>query len=112
MTSDHDGEPLSLPAGLGELETENGHLRVALTSRIVIEQAKGVLMARLDLPAEDVFELIRSAARRSRRRLHDLAAEIAITRAVPGYILHELANPRARRTPNRDFNRPDQGTDR
>jgi AmiR/NasT family two-component response regulator len=97
MTSDYDLALLALRARVVELEAENGHLRVGLSSRIVIEQAKGVLMARLDLPAEDVFELMRSAARRSRRRLHDLAAEIAISRATPGYISYEIETSLSRR---------------
>ena len=52
---------------IAELEAENTNLRKALASRIVIEQAKGVLIERLDLPPEAVFDLLRSAARRSRR---------------------------------------------
>lgn len=79
---DH-GEPLApLHARIDELETENENLRVAIESRVVIERAKGVLMARLDLPPEDVFELLRSSARRSRRNVRDVAAEIMDTRVT------------------------------
>jgi hypothetical protein len=49
---------------LASLKLENAQLRAALVSRIVIEQAKGVLIERLDLPPEAVFNLLRSAARR------------------------------------------------
>jgi AmiR/NasT family two-component response regulator len=73
-----------------ELRTENGQLRTALATRIVIEQAKGVLIERLDLPAEDVFGLMRSAARRARRNIHDIAAEILQTRVTPAYIEREI----------------------
>jgi len=56
----------------------------------VIEQAKGVLIERLDLPAEAVFELLRSAARRSRRRLRNVDAEIVKTRVTPSYLEREI----------------------
>jgi AmiR/NasT family two-component response regulator len=79
-----------LRARIGELEAENRNLRTGQASRILIEQAKGLLIQRLDLPAEDVFELLRSAARRSRRPLHDVAAEILKTRVTPGYIENEV----------------------
>jgi AmiR/NasT family two-component response regulator len=55
------------------LRRENDQLRTALASRIVIEQAKGLLIERLDLPAGDVFGLPRMTARRSRRNIHELA---------------------------------------
>ena len=73
-----------------ETEAENENLRIALASRIVIEQAKGVLIERLDLPPEAVFELLRSAARRSRRNVHDIASEILKTRVNPDYIEREI----------------------
>jgi hypothetical protein len=80
-------EPLLLlEVRVEELEAENQNLQTALTSRIVIEQAKGVLMERLDLPQQAAFELLRSAARRSRRKLHDIASEIVTTRITPDHI--------------------------
>lgn len=51
-------------------------LQRALDSRVVIEQAKGVLAARLDRDPDDVFELLRSRARSTRRRLTDVADEV------------------------------------
>ena len=75
-----------------ELEAENEHLRVALASRIVIEQAKGVLIERLELPADEVFELLRRAARRSRLNLHAVAAEILKSRVTPEYIEREIGH--------------------
>jgi AmiR/NasT family two-component response regulator len=82
--------PAVLRGRIDELEAENRHLRIALESRIVIEQAKGVLIERFDLPAEAVFELLRSAARRSRRRLRDVAGEIVKTRVTPDYLEREI----------------------
>jgi AmiR/NasT family two-component response regulator len=79
-----------LRARIEELEAENENLRIGLASRIILEQAKGVLIERLDLPAEAVFELLRSAARRSRMKIHDLAAEILKSRVTPEYIEREI----------------------
>ena len=39
------------------------HLRTALTSRVVVEQAKGFLRERLDVSVDYAFELLRSYAR-------------------------------------------------
>jgi AmiR/NasT family two-component response regulator len=74
------------------LRRENQQLRTALTSRIVIEQAKGVLVERIDLPPEDVFQVLRMAARRSRRNIHELAEEILKTRVTPDYIQREIGH--------------------
>jgi transcriptional regulator with GAF, ATPase, and Fis domain len=51
-------------------------LQQALQSRVVIEQAKGVLGARLRRSPDDVFELLRSRARTTRRRLAEVADEV------------------------------------
>lgn len=74
------------------LRTQNQQLRTALASRIVIEQAKGVLIERIDLPPEQVFQLLRMAARRSRRNIHELAVEILKTRVTPHYIQREIGH--------------------
>ncbi|WP_394427957.1 GAF and ANTAR domain-containing protein [Streptomyces sp. SGAir0957] len=52
-------------------------LQTALDSRIVIEQAKGVLAARLQVPMDEAFALLRAHARSSRQRLTVLATRIA-----------------------------------
>jgi AmiR/NasT family two-component response regulator len=82
--------PAVLRGRIDELEADNRHLRIALESRIVIEQAKGVLVERFDLSPEAAFEPLRSAARRSRRPVRDVAAEIVKTRVTPGYLEHEI----------------------
>lgn len=51
-------------------------LQTALNSRIVIEQAKGVLAERLHLDVAEAFTLLRNRARSSNRRLADLAQAI------------------------------------
>ncbi|MGH2909399.1 MAG: ANTAR domain-containing protein, partial [Solirubrobacteraceae bacterium] len=54
-------------------------LQRALDARVVIEQAKGVLVAQEGLTPRAAFERLRADARRSRRRLADLAAEVVRT---------------------------------
>jgi GAF domain-containing protein len=51
-------------------------LQRALDARVVIEQAKGVLVAREGLSEREAFERMRRQARRERRRVADIAAEI------------------------------------
>jgi hypothetical protein len=51
-------------------------LSQALTSRIVIEQAKGVLAERLSLDMEDAFSGLRRYARSNNRRLEAVAREV------------------------------------
>jgi AmiR/NasT family two-component response regulator len=72
------------------LRAEVEQLKFALASRIVIEQAKGILIERLDLEPELIFTLMRSAARRTRMNLHDLAIEILSSRVNPTYIDGEI----------------------
>jgi GAF domain-containing protein len=51
-------------------------LQQALDHRSLIEQAKGVLMERRGLDQQAAFELLRSKARSSRRRLDEVAREV------------------------------------
>ncbi|MEC4018599.1 GAF and ANTAR domain-containing protein [Streptomyces sp. H27-D2] len=51
-------------------------LQSALNSRVLIEQAKGVLSERLDVDVERAFQLLRSNARGHNRTLADLARAI------------------------------------
>jgi len=69
----------------------NRQLEQALESRIVIEQAKGVLVERLRLEPDAAFEILRRASRNSRRRLHDLAAEVVRSRVMPREMTKVLA---------------------
>jgi len=52
------------------------NMRLAMESRAVIEQAKGVLMAQRHLTAEQAFEVLRDASQRYNRKLRDIASGI------------------------------------
>jgi GAF domain-containing protein len=54
----------------------NSQLQIALNSRIVIEQAKGVLAERLGLDMGQAFVHLRSMARNTNRLLGDTAREV------------------------------------
>ena len=58
-------------------------LQLALRSRVVIEQAKGVLAERLQVGVEDAFARMRSYARAHNQRLGLVAAEVASGRLDP-----------------------------
>src|SRR3954447_23276852 len=50
------------------------NMRIAMESRAVIEQAKGVLMAQRHIDADQAFEILREASQRYNRKLRDIAA--------------------------------------
>jgi PAS domain S-box-containing protein len=51
-------------------------LQYALEQRVVIEQAKGVLMEREGMDGRQAFERLRATARSTQRKLADVAAEV------------------------------------
>ncbi len=84
--------PESLAAGLEVAETiavavanadahwrlgeQARNMRLAMDSRAVIEQAKGVLMAQRRVDAEQAFEILREASQRYNRKLREIAQGI------------------------------------
>jgi len=58
-------------------------LQAALAHRWLIEQAKGMVMARERLDAQAAFERLRRAARSSSRRLADVAREVTAGKPLP-----------------------------
>jgi hypothetical protein len=79
---------------VADLRRENEQLRIALASRVVIEQAKGMLAERHQLAPEQTFEVLRRAARANGRRLHDLAEEVLRSSHTPREILRQLERRR------------------
>lgn len=73
-----------------ELRERVSQLEHALSSRIVIEQAKGMLAERYSLAIPDAFELLRSTARSNRMRIHELAGRVVASRDSPPEILERL----------------------
>ena len=58
------------------------NMRVAMESRAVIEQAKGVLMAQRHVDADQAFEILREASQRYNRKLRDIAFGIVESTAT------------------------------
>lgn len=79
MTAAHltpEQEPAVSETLLESVRRENDQLRTALVTRIVIEQAKGVLAERLKVEVDEAFERLRGEARNRRMKLHALAAAV------------------------------------
>jgi ANTAR domain/GAF domain len=70
------GELVHASMELAARELELAQLRQALTSRVWIEQAKGVLAATQGTDPEAAFQQLRIKARSSSRRLAELAQEV------------------------------------
>ena len=77
---------------VASLRLQNEQLETALESRIVIEQAKGILAERYTITVDEAFALLRRSARNHRLRLHALAAAVVASRRTPDEI---PAPPRA-----------------
>jgi hypothetical protein len=69
-------ELVSTGVELANREVEVAQLRQALTSRVWIEQAKGVLAATRGIGPDQAFQQLRRQARSSSRKLADLAQEV------------------------------------
>ena len=71
------------------LNEEVDQLRQALESRAVIEQAKGILMARCGCDADTAFGMLCTLSRTERRKVRDVAVTI-----VTGAVVHQPSTPR------------------
>ena len=63
-----------------------GQLQAALDSRVVIEQAKGMLSEYLNVAVSDAFELLRQYAREHNRKLTEVASDV-VGRTIPSSAL-------------------------
>jgi hypothetical protein len=87
-------DQLTLTETVMQLRDLNERLIRALESRIVIEQAKGILAERYALSCDEAFRLLRDSARSSRTRLRSLAEAVASDRTrTPDIVLAALARP-------------------
>lgn len=71
----------------------NEQLQIALTSRVVLEQAKGLLAQLGNLDMDQSFAVLRRYARDHNQRLSDLAQEV-VSRQQPARVLIEHARAR------------------
>ncbi|MGH3715141.1 MAG: SpoIIE family protein phosphatase [Micromonosporaceae bacterium] len=99
----------ALSAVVQRLRSELDGLRRAMRNRAVIEQAKGVLAARLQINPEDAFDQLLDLSQRTNTKLVEVAASLVGTVApdpddppvteLYGDELRELVARRRRRTP-------------
>ena len=61
-------------------------LQAALNSRVVIEQAKGMLAEYLTMTVDDAFKLLRTYARDHNRKLSEVASDV-VNRKIPSAAL-------------------------
>jgi AmiR/NasT family two-component response regulator len=93
------GDGLAVDGALVEgLRRKNAQLELALSSRVLIEQAKGILAERYRLDMDAAFGLLRRAARSNRLRIHVLAEAVINSPRTPTAIELELVQ-RRRTTP-------------
>jgi len=72
-------------------------LETALRSRIVIEQAKGVIAGKLGLDLQTAFQVLRRGARSNHIRLRTLCERVVSEREIPQEILAGLSQQSSRR---------------
>ena len=63
---------------------ELAHLRIAMKSRAVIEQAKGILMERYKITEDRAFAVLTRASQQSNIKLREVADELVRTGSLPG----------------------------
>jgi hypothetical protein len=97
---------IPLEDAANRLRTTVGQLEHALTARIRIEQAIGVLSERHRIRPRQAFEQLRSAARNRGRRVIDIAGDVVASATnpllqLPEELSRQRTGPRHARTPRR-----------
>lgn len=70
---------------IGQAETTVGQLRQALQSNRTIGTAVGIVMSRYELDPQRAFQVLVRTSQQNNRKLHDIAAEVVSTGALPGH---------------------------
>ena len=78
-----------------DAQVVNGQLQHALQSRIVIEQAKGMLAERGATGVDQAFSSLRGYARATKRRLAEVSAEVVSGALTPDLVLAGSPSRRA-----------------
>ena len=73
-----------------ELRERVTQLELALESRVVIEQAKGMIAARHHVDLQTAFDALRRAARSNHLILRELAARVITEPGTPAEIVQQL----------------------
>jgi len=97
---------IPLEDAANRLRTTVGQLEHALTARIRIEQAIGVLSERHRIRPRQAFEQLRSAARNRGRRVIDIAGDVVASATnpllqLPEELSRQRTGPRHARNPRR-----------
>ena len=74
LRADNERMAAGIHPELERLQHENVSLQAALTSRIIIEQAKGIIAERNNIDPDAAFLLLRQYARSRNLRLHAVCA--------------------------------------
>ncbi|EMD25751.1 GAF and ANTAR domain-containing protein [Amycolatopsis azurea] len=77
LLATHGSLALASTTAVGRAELEASHLRLAVESRDVIGQAKGILMQRRGLTADEAFDLLRRTSQDLNVKLAELARTLA-----------------------------------
>ena len=80
-------EVVEQPDVVARLLERTRQLETALESRVVIEQAKGIIAGRHIVDMQTAFDALRRAARSHRVNLHELASRVVAEPSTP----HEVA---------------------
>jgi hypothetical protein len=95
-SADVTAEPSEVPLETNRLRATIRQLEHALTARIRVEQAIGVLAERHRIQPRQAFEQLRAAARCRGRRVIDIAADVVASATNPLLQLpDELSRPRS-----------------